>query len=75
MKTFEGTVVSVKTPKTAIIEIVSYFKHRLYKKTIFKSKRLAVHFENMTVSEGNKVIISETRPISKTKHFRITKVI
>jgi small subunit ribosomal protein S17 len=75
MKTFTGTVVSVKTAKTAVIEVVSQMKHPLYKKIISSTKRLKAHYEEGEIKEGTSVVIAETRPISKTKFFRIIKVI
>ncbi len=76
MKIFQGKVVSVKTAKTAVVEVLSHFKHPLYQKIITKTKRFKVHFEEkQKVSEGDLVVIQETRPISKTKHFKIIKII
>lgn len=76
MKTFQGQVVSVKTPKTAVVEVISHLTHSLYKKIIARPKRFKAHFEqDLTVAEGDKVIIAETRPLSKTKHFRVVKII
>lgn len=75
MKTFQGVVISVKTPKTATIKITNYYKHPLYRKIILRYKKLAAHIEGITVREGDNVLISETRPRSKTKHFIITKVV
>lgn len=73
MKTLTGQVVSLKSAKTAIVEINNRLKHPLYKKTILRTKRIAVHVENITVSVGSLVTIGEVRPISKTKHFKILK--
>ncbi len=75
MKTFQGTIVSLKTAKTAVVEVVSQKIHPLYKKTIQKSKKLKAHYEREKISLGNTVIILETRPISKTKRFKVIKVL
>lgn len=75
MKSLLGTITSLKNPKTAQVSVMTQRVHPIYKKAIQKTKTIAVHYENITVKEGNKVVIVETRPISKTKHFKILKVI
>lgn len=76
MKTFQGQVISAKTSKTAVVEIVSHSRDPLYKKIISKVKKFKAHFEeNMKVSEGDIVLIAESRPISKTKHFSVIKIV
>ena len=74
MKNLIGTVVSNKTPKTAIVEITRSFQHPLYKKFIKKSRRLAVQVDE-DVSEGNRVRLIQTRPLSKTKRYKVVKII
>ncbi len=74
MKTFAGTVAAVNTAKTAKVEIKSIMKHAIYKKVIKKSRVLHVDTNNLKVSLGDSVVISECRPISKTKNFKIIKV-
>ena len=71
----EGMVVSDKMNKTCIVAIIEKFKHKLYKKTISKTKRIKVHDENNECGIGDTVLISETRPISKDKHWRLVKII
>jgi|GEM_PF-27933 len=71
----EGTVVSDKMQKTCIVAIIDKFKHKLYKKTISKTKRIKVHDENNECGIGDTVLISETRPISKDKHWRLVRII
>lgn len=73
MKTFQGTVVSIKTAKTASVEVVSQIKHPIYKKLVPRSKKLKAHFTDIKINEGDQVIITETRPLSKTKHFKVIK--
>lgn len=72
-KQFIGKVVSVRTDKTAYVEVMHVKRHPLYKKSMKRTKRFAVHNENSDIKAGDTVVISETRPISKTKHFVITK--
>lgn len=76
MKTFQGKVISTKTAKTAVVEIISRIKHPFYKKIILKMNKFKAHFdENLKVALGDTVLIAETRPISKTKHFIVIKII
>lgn len=74
MKVFRGKVVGVKNKKTAIVEVARFFAHRLYLKRIRKTKRYPVHDER-GVKEGDIVRFMETRPLSKTKRWKIVEVI
>lgn len=74
MKIFRGKVVGVKNKKTAIVEVARFFTHPLYLKRIRKTKRYPVHNES-DIKEGDIVNFAETRPISKTKRWRIVEVI
>ncbi|VEU76451.1 30S ribosomal protein S17 [Mycoplasmopsis columboralis] len=74
-KTLVGTVVSAhKTPKTIIVAVDTYKKHPLYAKRFKSTKRFAVHDENEVANLNDSVVIMETRPLSKTKHFRLVSV-
>ncbi|WP_129725950.1 30S ribosomal protein S17 [Mycoplasmopsis citelli] len=74
-KTLVGTVVSAhKTPKTIIVAVDTYKKHPLYSKRFKSTKRFAVHDENQVANLNDVVVIMETRPLSKTKHFRLVSV-
>ncbi|MEA4162776.1 30S ribosomal protein S17 [Mycoplasma sp. 4404] len=74
-KTLVGTVVSAgKTAKTIIVAVDTYKKHPLYSKRYKSTKRFAVHDENHVAKLGDIVVIMETRPLSKTKHFRLVEV-
>ncbi|MCX8008451.1 MAG: 30S ribosomal protein S17 [Patescibacteria group bacterium] len=66
---FIGKVVSTKMKDTIIVAVERFFLHPLYKKPVKKTKRFAVHAPNHSLKIGDVVIIKETRPISKTKHF------
>ncbi len=71
MKKLKGKVVSDKMAKTIVVEVLRYTKHPLYKKYTKKSKRYKVHDEKKEYKLGDKVLIEETRPISKDKHFKV----
>ena len=75
MKTFQGKVITTKTPKTGVVAVVQTYKHPLYKKILTRIKKFPAHYEDLAVKVGDTVEIVEVRPISKTKHFQITKVI
>ena len=74
-KVREGLVVSDKMDKTIVVEIQDKTKHPLYKKTINKTKRIKAHDENNECGIGDRVEITETRPLSKDKHWRLVKII
>ncbi|MCL2848211.1 MAG: 30S ribosomal protein S17 [Firmicutes bacterium] len=71
----EGLVVSDRMNKTIIVVIRDRAKHPLYKKTIIKTKRIKAHDENNECGIGDTVLISETRPISKDKHWRLVRIV
>lgn len=73
MKQLTGTVASVKMNKTVIVEVSHNFRHPLYKKSVERMKRYACHNESLALAIGDKVTIAETKPISKTKHFKIVE--
>jgi small subunit ribosomal protein S17 len=70
-KVLDGIVVSDKMDKTVIVEVNRYFKHPRYGKYINRSKKYKVDDPQGIAKLGDKVQITETKPISKTKHFRI----
>jgi small subunit ribosomal protein S17 len=65
-------VVSDKMAKTVVVRVERYKKHPLYGKYIKHSKRYKVHDEKGEYKKGDRVIIKETRPISKDKNFIVT---
>lgn len=71
MKKFKGKIVSDKMQKTAVVEVIRFFKHSKYKKYIKKSKKYKAHNNKNEYKTGENVIIEETRPMSKDKHFKI----
>jgi len=74
MKQTIGTVVSTQNTKTAIVKVDILWVHPLYKKRVKRSKKYACHDE-IGVKYGQKVKIIETKPISKTKKWKIVEVI
>lgn len=74
-KTRTGIVVSDKMDKTIVVAIQDNVRHPLYKKIVKRTVRLKVHDEANECRSGDKVEIMETRPLSKDKHWRLTRVI
>lgn len=70
-----GKVVSDKTDKTIIVSVETYKKDPLYGKRVKYSKKYAAHDEKNEAKTGDTVCIAETRPLSKTKHFRLVEII
>jgi len=71
----EGIVVSNKMQKTIVVEVRDRAKHPLYKKTVNKTKRIKAHDENNECGIGDTVAISECRPLSKDKHWRLVTIL
>ena len=74
-KTREGVVVSNKMDKTVVVSVVEKYKHPLYKKTVTRTKKFKAHDENNECGVGDRVEIVETRPISKDKCWRVSKIV
>jgi len=74
-KTKIGVVVSDKMDKTCVVSVVSNVKHPLYKKVVKITKKFKVHDENNDCHVGDTIEIMETRPISKTTHFRLLRIV
>lgn len=70
-----GFVVSNKMDKTVTVEIERKTQHPLYKRVIAQTKKFKAHDENNECTEGDKVKIEETRPLSKTKRWRVVDII
>lgn len=69
-----GTVVSDKMNKTIVVSIENKITHKKYGKVISKTKRYKVHDENNECNIGDYVVISETRPLSKTKRWTLKEI-
>ena len=70
-----GKVVSDKTDKTITVLVETYKKDPLYGKRVKYSKKYAAHDEKNEAKIGDTVRIVETRPLSRTKHFRLVEVV
>jgi small subunit ribosomal protein S17 len=75
IKTKEGVVVSDKMTKTRVVMIERVFRHPRYERVITRSKRLKAHDETNATKVGDRVLIEETRPMSKEKRWRIRQVL
>ncbi len=74
-RTLVGRVVSDKMEKTVTVLIERRVKHPLYGKIIVQSKKFHAHNDNNEAKQGDLVEIEETRPVSKTKAWRVSKLI
>jgi small subunit ribosomal protein S17 len=74
-KVREGTVVSNKMDKTAVVAVVDRVRHAKYNKFVLRTKKLYAHDETNDVNIGDKVRVMETRPLSKNKRWRVTEVL
>ncbi|MBX6391855.1 MAG: 30S ribosomal protein S17 [Burkholderiales bacterium] len=74
-KNLTGRVVSDKMDKTVTVLVERRVKHPLYGKYITRSKKYHAHDENNEIRQGDLVVIEECRPISKTKTWKVTKVL
>jgi small subunit ribosomal protein S17 len=70
-----GTVVSDKMDRTAVVQVERLVKHPLYKKYIRRRNKFAAHDSDNQCSIGDKVLITESKPISKRKRWRVTDII
>jgi len=70
-----GTVVSDKMDKTVVVAVERMVAHPLYGKQIRRTKKYHAHDERNTAREGDVVRIQETRPLSRTKRWRVLEVI
>lgn len=74
-KTFTGVVVSAQNDKTITIKVDTYKKHPLYSKRVMSSKKFRAHDELNEAKVGDIVEIMETRPLSKTKRYRLIRIV
>ena len=74
-KTKEGVVVSDKMTKTRVVVIERVYRHPRYERVITRSKRLKAHDETNASKVGDRVLLEETRPLSKDKRWRIRQVL
>jgi small subunit ribosomal protein S17 len=74
-KTREGIVIGDAMQKTRVILIERVFRHSRYERVITRSKRLKAHDEENKSRVGDRVLIEETRPLSKEKRWRIRQIL
>ncbi|WP_460802072.1 30S ribosomal protein S17 [Microbacterium sp. GXF6406] len=74
-KTQRGYVVSDKMDKTIVVEVEDRVKHPLYGKVIRRTEKRKVHDENNSAGIGDLVVITETRPLSATKRWRLVEIV
>jgi small subunit ribosomal protein S17 len=74
-KTVVGKIVSDKMDKTIVVEVERKVKHPLYGKYIRRSSKMYAHDDKNTGKVGDIVLIASSRPLSKTKHWVLVKVL
>jgi len=74
-KVREGLVVSDKMDKTVVVAVEDRVKHPLYGKVLRRTNKLKAHDEQNTAGIGDRVLIMETRPASKSKRWRLVEIL
>ena len=74
-KTRIGKVVSDKMEKTIVVAIEELVQHKLYKKSVKRTVKFKAHDENNEAHIGDRVLIMETRPLSREKRWRLVKIV
>ncbi len=74
-KSREGVVVSDKMDKTVVVEVKRLVSHPLYHKIIRRRKKFKAHDPENTCQVGDKVLIEETRPLSRDKRWRVKEIL
>ena len=74
-KSREGVVVSDGMQKTRVVKIERVYRHPQYQRVVKSSKKLKAHDENNESRVGDRVLIEETRPLSKEKRWRIRQIL
>ncbi len=74
-KTRSGVVVSEKMDKTVVVATQFKEKHPIYGKFVSKTKKYYAHDEKNDCHKGDKVLIMETRPLSKMKRWRVVEIV
>jgi len=73
-KTRVGRVVSDKMDKTVVVAVENRVAHPLYKKIVKRTYKLKAHDETNSCGVGDKVLVMETRPLSKDKRWRVVEI-
>ncbi len=74
-KVREGIVTSTKMDRTAVVSVIERVRHPRYFKTVQRTKKLYVHDPAGDTRPGDRVRVMETRPISKTKRWRLVEIV
>ncbi|MCA1987800.1 MAG: 30S ribosomal protein S17 [Desulfarculus sp.] len=74
-KTLTGVVVSDKMDKTVVVQVERLVKHPVYKKYVRRRNRFAAHDEQNECRVGDTVLIRQSRPLSRTKRWRVSKIL
>lgn len=74
-KSMIGTVVSDKMDKTVVVAVETSVAHPIYKKTVKRTYKLKAHDEENACKNGDKVLVMETRPLSKDKRWRVVEIV
>ena len=74
MRTKKGVVTSAKMTGTVTVTVHAFVMHPVYKKRFRKSKKFLADTNGQDVHEGDIVVITECRPLSKNKHFKVTEI-
>ena len=74
-RTKVGTVISNKMQKTVVVAVENLVKHEMYQKYIKRTSKFLAHAENNDVKVGDRVVIEETRPLSKRKRWNVREVL
>ena len=74
-KVREGLVVSDKMDKTVVVSVEDRVKHALYGKVLRRTSKLKAHDEQNQCGVGDRVLLTETRPLSATKRWRVVKIL
>ena len=70
-----GVVVSNKMQKTVVVAVENLVRHEMYQKYIKRTNKFLAHNENPDVNVGDRVVIEETRPLSKRKRWNVKEVV
>lgn len=70
-----GTVVSNKMDKTVVVQVERLVKHRMYHKYLRRQAKFTAHDQGNQCQIGDRVMITESRPLSKTKRWRVSEIV
>jgi small subunit ribosomal protein S17 len=74
-KTQTGVVISDKMDKTVVVQVDRLVRHPVYKKYVRRRAKYKAHDENNSCQKGDRVVIRESRPLSKTKRWQVSQIV